>query len=268
MKRDHVSHKQALQTLGLRVPIVPRLNPPAAKPIELPSAEWQRHAWRVVDRMGDTLLLSDQGKAGRDYLASRGIECSIYLCWHLGFGSVFDPIAKTARPAISIPWIVESDSTITAVKYRFIDSEKDTRYACMPGSVLSIFGKQAILSTDQTLLLVEGEINCLSVAQLHVPGLSVVSFGSEPEGEIPESRVEILRDLACRYAKVIIWMDSGQRAKQYEKILGRQCHKLQSPNMEGKVDANRLLILGELPDFISQVLGMVPMNREVESMAR
>ena len=265
MKRDHVTHKQALEILGLRVPIAPRLNLPEAKPMELSSVEWQRHAWRVVDRMGDSLALSDQGKAGRDYLASRGLTKDIYICWGLGFGSVFDPIAKAARPAISIPWIVESDNIITGVKYRFIDGAEGTRYACMPGSVLSIFGNQTILSSDTTLLLVEGEINCLSVSQLHVPGLSVISFGSESGNEIPASRAAIFRNLAMKYERVIIWCDEGARSRAYEKILGRSCKKLQSPNTgTSKADANRLLVIGDLPDFISQVLGMAPLNREVK----
>jgi len=263
MRRDDCDFKTALQILKQDAPIVPlpRVNPPEAEPIKPPSPDWQVSAWRHVDRAGDELF-SDRGQVARDYLFSRGLHRGTWYAWGLGFSCVYDQTLQRPRPAIVIPWITKADEEITAVKYRFIDNDLEgLRYTAFTGSVPLIFGMQNILSSDQTLLLVEGEINAISINQCHPRGVSVVSFGAEQAGEIPQARAAILRNLARNYKHIVIWMDEAERSKQYQNTLSRICHKLHSPKQAGeKLDANKLLQMGELFLFIRDVMKTVSLG--------
>jgi len=254
MRRDDCDFKTALQILKQDAPIVPlpRVNPPEAEPTKPPSLDWQASAWRVVGKASDRLF-SDDGQAGRDYLSSRGLHRGTWYAWHLGLANVFDVIAQQSRPAIVIPWITKADEEIAAVKYRFIDGDPEgLRYTSLTGSVPSLFGTPSILSSDQNLLLVEGEINALSLWQCHPRGVSVVSFGAEQAGEIPQARAAILRNLARNYKQVVIWCDEKGRSKQYQDVLSRNCLKLHSPIVDGiKQDANRLLQVGKLSAILA-----------------
>jgi len=264
MRQNDCDFKNALQILGADTPMkkLPRLNPPEAQPTKSPSLDWQASAWRVVGCASDRLF-SDDGQVARDYLSSRGLHRGTWYAWHLGLANVFDVIAQQSRPAIVIPWVTKADEEITAVKYRFFidDHLEGLRYTSLTGSVPFIFGESSILSNDQTVLLVEGEINALSLWQCHPRGVSVVSFGAEQEGEIPQARAVILRNLARNYKHVIIWCDEAERSKQYQNTLSRICHKLHSPKQAGeKLDANKLLQMGELFVFIREVMKTVTLN--------
>jgi len=257
MRRDGCDFKTALQTLGEGVPVIATQNEKGKiKPVPLPGPQWQGQAFRIVDVAADRLF-SIEGRQGLEYLERRGITRATRCAWQIGFAHVHDVISKKIRPAIVIPWITKADLTeIVCIRYRFIDADSEgPRYSCLAGSVPSVFGAWDILESDQTLLLIEGEINALSIWQFRPHNISIISFGSEPEGEIPEARAAILRHVARNYKHIVIWMDGPNRAKQYQTILARSCLKLQSPKREGdKLDANRLLVLGELPAFIETVL--------------
>jgi len=264
MRRDDCDFKTALQILKQDAPIVPlpRLNPPEAEPTKPPSPDWQASAWRVVGSASDRLF-SDDGQAGRDYLTSRGLHRGTWYAWHLGLANVFDVTVQRSRPAIVIPWITKADEEITAVKYRFIDDDlpMGARYQYLGGSVPLIFGTQSILSTDTTLLLVEGDLNAISIAQCRPRGVSVVSFGAESGKEIPQARAAILRNLARNYKHVVIWCDDPNRSKQYQDALARNCLKLHSPIKDGeKLDANKLLRVGDLFAVIRDAMKTVSLG--------
>ncbi len=90
------------------------------------------------------------------------------MAHQLGFARVYDPSVQKKRPAIVLPWFdLEAQAqTLTAVKYRFIDEEPGgLRYISRRGSMPILFGMWAAVPGADTLLLVEGEINALSVWQ-------------------------------------------------------------------------------------------------------
>jgi hypothetical protein len=259
MRRDNCDFKTAYQTLTGKNPeptqiVLPPRPKPEPKPITLPSHEWQTQALQLVDNASD-LLLSDEGQAGQDYLTRRGLHRGTWYAWLLGFTFVYDPKAKRNRPAISMPWL-DMDArgeVITAVKYRFIDIDPEgLRYIALAGSMPLLFGLWDVIESHNTLLLVEGEINALSLWQCLPRGVSVLSFGSEGGG-----RADVLQTIAKKYERVFIWCDDAARTKQYQAILARPCEKIQSLKIDGdKLDANRLLQKGELHNFINQVLGV------------
>jgi hypothetical protein len=267
MRRDGCDFKAALKALGgdVQKTIMPRkVTPPAPKPLVLPDSTWQADTWREVDTASDALL-SDAGQ-GAAFLTSRALLPSAWEAWHLGFMFVYDPIAKRKRPAITIPWydMDAGGEAITAVKYRFIDSDpnpKALRYSCKTGSKFDApFGLwNALPEYHHSLLLIEGELNCLSVWQCQPAGLSVLSFGSEGGGD-----VRALKAITKRYQNVFVWADDiwdnpkqAERAKELRTLISGKGRALRSVKQdEVKQDASQLLQAGLLAGFLSSVLGV------------
>ena len=259
MRRDNCDFKTAYQTLTGKNPEAIQMDSiirakHESNLITLPSPEWQAQTLQLVDKASD-LLLSDKGQAGQEYLMKRGLHRGTWYAWHLGFSSVYDPKAKRKRPAISIPWLDmdASGEVITAVKFRFIDNDSNgLRYTSLAGSKPLLFGLWDVTESHNTLLLVEGEINALSLWQCIPRGVNVISFGSEDGGRAP-----VLQAFAKKYESVFVWCDDVTRTNQYESMLSRPCQKIQSLKIDGnKLDANWLLQKNELHNFLNHILGV------------
>ena len=257
MQREALDFKTVIARLG------GKLSQPAALPLParplparraLPDSDWQRAAWQEVQAACDCLLGEAQAAPVRDYLARRGLERGVWLAHNLGAAQVYDPRLKRKRLALSLPWwdTDGSQEMLSAVKYRFIEQAAGgLRYLSRAGSLFLLYGLAYALESDTRLLLVEGEINALSIWQCQPQGVSVVSVGSEGGG-----RPEILRALAQRYQRVLVWLDKPEKARALAAALG--CPHptlLQSPRLDGeKWDANRMLQAGELQGFLKAVL--------------
>jgi hypothetical protein len=213
----------------------------------LPDSAWQAQAWKQVDQANDRLM-SDEGIRGREYLASRGLHRGSMYMHLLGFAII------SRRAAIVIPWL-DVGNIITAVKYRFIDdsarTEKGKRFLMMAGSHPYLFSLQHVLENDESLLFVEGELNAISILQIHPSGVSVVSAGSDSSGNST-----LLQALARRYRCVVVWTDEHDKAcSMRARMVRPEAHILKSPVIDGvKYDANQLLQAGFLMDFISREL--------------
>jgi 5S rRNA maturation endonuclease (ribonuclease M5) len=219
-----------------------------------PELDWQSNAWRSVDAASDRLASQD-GNAGRLYLEQRGISRATVLTYRLGFAKV----TKSERPAIVIPWFDDSakdGELITAIKYRFIDAlaklEKSRRFMMAGGSKPIIFGLHAAAGHD-VLILVEGEVNAMSIAQVgaaEVMNIDALSFGSQSG-----SHQDVLRKVSQEYRRVIVWADDPEKAKEIRSALKRPADALCSPEIDGtKYDANALLQLGWLSDFLVEAI--------------
>ncbi len=115
-----------------------------------------------------------------------------------------------------------------------------------------LFGLWDVAPQHDTLLLVEGEMNALSIWQCLPSGVDTLSFGSENGG-----RPAMIRHLAQRHKRVFVWADDTQRATQMRALVGSQACALRSPVRDGvKWDANQMLQEGVLMDFLSHVLGV------------
>lgn len=269
MRRDGCDFKTALQTLGgdVQKNITPRkVTPTPPKPLQIPAQEWQGETWREIDAATAALLYQPQGKAARDFLTSRGLSFGTWEAWHMGFMFEYDPIAKRKRPAIIIPWydLDANGEIITAVKYRFIDSDpnpKALRYLCKAGSKFDLpFGLwSACPDFHHSLLFVEGELNCLSVWQCRPAGVSVLSFGGEGSGDN-----RAMQSIAARYKNVYVWADdvwdNPKQAKHAAElralVRGRGIALRSVKQDEIKRDANQLLQAGALDIYLSAVLNV------------
>ena len=256
MRRDNIDFKTALLHLGEDHKSVDKPKPlpkPMPYQFELPDPNWQLSAWKEVDAASDRLLLNSDAMMGREYLLRRGLHRGVWYAWQLGFSHIFDPKAKCTRPAILLPWFDfdHSHYVVTAVKYRFIDENPNgLRYLSRRGSMPLLFGLWDALPEHHTLLIVEGEINALSIWQCIASGVSCVSFGSESG-----VRTGILKQLTRMYRRAFVWADDPKRAGEIRAAIGQQVHALRSPKIDGvKWDANRMLQERVLMDFLSQEL--------------
>jgi hypothetical protein len=266
MRRDNCDFKTAVKTLGgdVQKNITPRMVMPIPpKPIQIPADDWQGEAWREVDTASDALCQS-QGKAARDFLTSRKIPFAMWQAWHLGF-MFYSPKDKphVRIPVLTIPWydMDANSEAITAVKYRVLNPESKLRYFSKAGSRFDIpFGLwDALPGFHHSLLLIEGELNCISVSQCRPAGVSVLSFGSEGGGDI-----RALKAIAKRYPNVYVWADDvwdnpnqKQHARELHALIRGKGKPLRSVKQdEVKQDANQLLQVGALAGFLSRVLNV------------
>ena len=256
MRRDGIGFIEACRLSGAELyragEITTKIQPAQPKAPQVPDEATQARMIGAMDKASERLL-TPAGSAVQQYLTARGITLGSWYAWHLGAANVYDPKAGRKRPALSIPWyyIDAQREVITAIKYRFIDEDPNgLRYTSAPGSIPVLYGLWDAQKTDKTLLLVEGEINALSLWQCRPQDTTVLSIGSDSGG-----REDVLQTLANLYQYVFIWCDDPARTAKYKAMITKPAKGLQSPIIEGrKIDANNLLQAGKLCDFIRHVL--------------
>lgn len=229
----------------------PRVAPVVQKaPPAWTDATWQAEARHEAQAAANTLH-GRGGESARAYLESRGLLPPTWLAWGLGAGLRWSVALQKEAPCIVIPWRAGPD--VTALQYRFYgpDVDKGARFAQRKGGARVLFGMN-LLEEHHTLILVEGEINALSLWQ-HAGGrgLDVVSFGAEAGASSAAAR-----DLAAGYRRVFVWAD------QADKVTGAMheipgAFGLRSVDREGvKLDANALLQRRMLRDYLTAILDM------------
>ncbi|MEZ4674555.1 MAG: hypothetical protein R2932_09950 [Caldilineaceae bacterium] len=221
------------------------------KPADWKSPAWQAKARRDLAVAQDALWNLPEGKPGREYLESRGFRVETGIAFDLGYGAAWNDKAGRMMPALWLPWM---NREITALKYRFIGVGKDDadalRFSQKGGSVPYLFGLQRRIEGNNSLILVEGELNAVSIFQAAYGALSVdaVSFG--PQGNLQKTDVmNYAAKLAERYERVIVWADESEIAAAARGFIPG-VKAIRSPN---GMDANDLLQAELLGDFIAKL---------------
>lgn len=230
-----------------RTPPAPRRKRPAWR-----SPAWQGRTWSLV-RRAQRRLNSAAGEAGQSYLLGRSILPATWRAWGLGFLSrAWHPLRRQHLPAITLPW--QQGQRLCAVQYRFIEPglDRQERFSQRPGGERLLFGSQN-LAGRETLLVVEGELNALSLWQVSAAEADVLSWG--PQGNIARSPVlKQIVDLAARYQRVVAWADDADVARRAVSQLqasglapATTAHAIWSPQ---GLDANDLLQRDLLTTYI------------------
>ena len=192
-------------------------------------------------------LWSTAGAAGRDYLAGRNLAEHTWLAWRIGFADAFVPgSTKERAPAILLPWRTTAGKLV-AIRYRFLTGTP--KMTAEPGSAFAgrLFGAQLLPEQNdpvahRTLLVCEGEFNCMSIWQVsHNSAVDVVSLGSET-AHIPDAAVQF----AQRYGRRMVWSDKPSVAQRLMQQLG--AYGVASPN---GLDANDLHQQRKLGGFLA-----------------
>lgn len=213
-----------------------------------------RQAEALVASAAERLLYGKDGEAGRAYLAGRGLTLASTAAWRLGAATLWHPHRREHLPAITIPWL--DDARVRAVQYRFFSPglAHGERYAQWPGGERLLCGLH-LLRGCSTLVLVEGELNAVSIHQA-CPDVDVLSWG--PQANILRPCVlERLRLIKhSEYQRVLLWADDPALAKQVcgalkARSFNSECAIVQ-PSTDS--DANDLLCSNTLAEFLSTVV--------------
>lgn len=194
--------------------------------------EWQQRATSQLRNA--QRRLTDQCPGGK-YLLRRGIQPATWRDFGLGFEQLRD-----GRPRIVIPWKTMT-GTITALKYRYVDpiaaTDPHKRFAQLSGSESILFGVANVTADAKTLVLVEGEINCLSLAQAtkHA-AYNVVSAGAERNKAALPPLCRLVQQRP--YERVLTWFDKEHCALQAAEAV-RGAIPMRSPH---DLDANDILV--------------------------
>lgn len=241
--------------VGDRPAQAPRAPAPRAHTSTTAATLTQGQAVELVDRGVRRLDVDDLALA---YLAQRGISSSTARAWWLGSALVWNRDARCDLPAIVLPWVMGDN--VTGIKYRFLDggAQRYTSRKVEGAGAFTdnVFGRQMYAGAYDVLLVVEGELNAVSVWQaargLGWRHLDVVSVGAQ-DG----IRARALADIVCDFRRVILWADDAKVVTS-----GRQAAPaalaLQSPIIDNvKWDANELLQNGILVEFLITIMGRI-----------
>jgi hypothetical protein len=247
-RRDNVPVAEAARILAGDVPSLAAAEPRQVAAASAPPADFSAVAFQAAERLdGDTPLAHQV----REYLTRRGLIEPTWRRAMLGAALAWDGKLRRERPVASMPYF-DAALEIRAIKYRFVDDCPDgLRYTQHKGSRCGLYTLPETLGGFDTLLVVEGELNLLSVAQV-LPELDLVSPGSQ---ELPATlRAELLH-LAKSYRKVLVWLDDEQRANGLAADIPNAA-AMKTPVLDNqKWDANRLLQADRLHGFIERMTG-------------
>lgn len=278
MHRHSCTVAEAIQALAAMVNggSITRLPTPAVierKAAKKEAALWQHPKWQTmaldyIRYSSEILWNKDEGAEGREYLKDRKITDETARLYSSGWMPTFMdcPYSEwglaiegnmVLKKGLVIPWFL--DDKITVIKTRQPVSELRYKYICVDGSEHHLFGTQNLFNTSVSkplaLIVVEGEINCLSVAQvirengLHI---DVVSVGAQG---VNDNAKAMIKKLAPNYRHHAAWADKTKAAEAILSCLPVGALRVTSPKMNGvEYDANELLKAGRLENFIWKII--------------
>lgn len=271
---DNLDFIDACKTLDENLEVILNMKP--EKPIVRQSEKSQSGKWKSDDanrkliKAQNDLYGSDA--SGRNYLLSRGLNPEAWKKFGLGYkANVYLPGSwnsetKTAtypaQPAILIPWY--RGGVLRGIRYRFLGKHTYTTFdgyettSKVKGELGSdfefLYGSQSLSDDDKanrTLVIVEGEINAMSVWQVaHNSGVDTLSTGSETTKALTPVAIEAI----SKWGKVIGFVDKESVAAEMSAKLPSATVVSSEKNEDGgKCDANDMLVSGELAGFIAAV---------------
>lgn len=220
---------------------------------------WDVHQVEREIDAGVRALVADGelGRVARAYLVRRGITLATAERFFVGAYDAWDRQLRRARPALALPWAVAD--VVEAVKYRFVEvPDSGMRFTARAGSTFTgVFGRNAYGSRYDVLVVAEGELNAMSVAQAARaagwPWVDAVSIGGEG-GALSATTVALVREIATDFRRVLMWLDDPKHAAALrDAVPGARALR---SHVDGvKWDANELLQRGMLAAFLNQIMG-------------
>jgi len=257
MMRDQVDFKTAIRTLGGGTMARTYTRKPQAAPpkpaYEKPGEDWQDTARKAVE-MTRALLWEDVGQRALDWLHQvRGLKDETIHNFNLGYSPGFEVDGLWIPRGVVIP--CEVGGVLWYVKIRTNSQEKGKKYICVKGSrTEAIYNADDLRIGGDVVVLVEGEIDCMTVWQEIGDVVDCVTFGSATN----------LPDLATWGAYLIqpkLWLlagdqdEAGQNA--INKMLELTNRAKRAPMPEGVKDANEMLTGGgDLWNWVKPYLEM------------
>jgi hypothetical protein len=175
----------------------------------------------------------------------------------LGYGKAWHVRRARHEDALFLPWW--TDGALQAIQYRYLAATltKRERYGQKAGGERLLFGLP-LLTGATTLILVEGELNAISLWQVcHGWGVDVLSWG--PQGNLLRSAVlaAVAKVIQQGYQQVILWADEEnitQEALTALCALGVTQPQFIAVFVPSGQDANDLLQQNRLESWVAKLL--------------
>lgn len=207
---------------------------------EQSKAIWCKFAKAQVES-GVRALASKAGAEAREYLKNRGINQATWETARVGA-----VVVKTRfgdKQAVAIPWF-DTKGEITAIQNRLIEpiEERYTRWG-YNGYYGSTTLYNLPIKTKDRLVIVEGEINALSIFQSREDA-TVVSVGSQ---NYRKEALEALKKAVSEYKEVFVWFDDFYQARELIEATGIKGKVINTND----IDANELLQNNQLNNILT-----------------
>lgn len=217
--------------------------------------DWTAHATRCADAWAEAF----PGSPAETYLTQRGLTPAICADYHLGYTAGCEAMKVRPEwqvPAVTMPWY--KGGRIVGIRYRFLRMVGKDKSVSMGGSDFTskLYGGHVLfcdpLTDDRTLakrrlVLCEGEINAISIAQVTANlRTDVLSVGSQ-DTILTDAQIAFFR----RYGTRIVWMDAPSRRDKVAGLVSAHTSiASQATDDKGapKTDANDCLRKGTLWD--------------------
>jgi len=187
--------------------------------------------------------------AGGKYLLGRGLKPATWAAWRMGFGFW----CKYEFQSIVLPWYAP-DHALVGVSHRLIaptdDQPKAPWQLGMAGNAKGLLCGWHTHQARPILIIAEGVINATSLYQAIGDVADILTPGSE---NVTPKRWDMER--LRQWARVVVWADQPATATAWGRAIGTKL-RICSTSINGvKVDANDLLLRGELRRFVESGLG-------------
>ena len=210
MRMHNCDFKEARNILGYgtekrNIPTPTRKQPQKEmKELEFKTEEWQTKNKAIIKAAANAI----KGSATWQYLEDRGIDDEAIKAFALGHKRMKSKDLGE-YDCLVIPWILK-DKRVTMTKYRRLVADHKMRYFTESGSVPVIFGSHLAEGKD-TVIMVEGELNCVSVWMAASDMADILSVGGD-------SLVEQMVNYAKSYPKRAYWVDEQKKADHILKL--------------------------------------------------
>jgi phage/plasmid primase-like uncharacterized protein len=199
--------------------------------------EAQDPAWssRCTGLMAEYRHAMREG-AGQDYAYSRGFTKETMEAFHVGYAAN----ASASGPALALPWY--RGGQLYAIHYRYMAKDARPKMKFESGSKVAglLWGRHAMREGGRVLMIIEGELNAMSVHQVaSTAGVDVLSLGGESSTLTPAAVA-----FAQQYPVRIVWMDKPELAKKQATLVNGGAFWSIETEYKGqsvKCDANELL---------------------------
>lgn len=230
------NHEAALEMLGEKTATKrEKVQFKPAQKSEDRSDVWQTKDWQAL--AADVIMESQKHPSDEftAYAERRGLAPATLDAFCVGFDPAkFDPKYDKNRPAMVIPWI--GDDQLYAIKYRYINERDGLRFINLKDGNPLVFGEH-LLRLHSVLVIIEGEINAMSVWQVFHEMADVVSSGAH---SISDRSFEYIHKLAQNrgYDLIISWMDLMTKAQAIREHF--EDFKVRPMNSPDGLDANAI----------------------------
>ena len=178
------------------------------------------------------------------YLTARGITKETAVRYRLGY--VAKPVRGDDEMAgrLSIPYLTTGG--VVDIRYRAVGNTEGPKYLSRSGSKARLFSVTSLLKPSKSIVLTEGEIDCITLNQIGVPA---VGF---PGANAWQSHWRLM---FSDYDEIVVVCDGDQAGRDFGKRLAEKLDGVIVTHLPDGTDINDLYVR-EGADALKEKVGL------------